>query len=528
MPVLIACHQLMSSDRARIVISRNGESNVEVAGAPYHSSYNPSREAQKFYGPYDIEKADVIFHFGWGLGYAGDALRRRLKPSGQVIIFEPDEEVFSLWRTHADNAILRDPRFKFVVGGRVWQFFDEWTMDGYRETDHFLWLVWPAARQLHGGAATSLQQKFTTRLRDRAANLLTHFQNGRMYFDQALTNFGYQVEPGAGLLFGRFRNVPLVIVSAGPSLDRNVRELRGMEDHCFILAVDTALRPLLAAGVVPHAVIIADPTELNARHVAEVMPESTYLIAEQAVHSLALRSAKRRFLFGLGLFPDPLFAKFGFAKSVLQVWGSVATAALDLAWRMEANPIIFAGQDFGYSWDRDYARHTMFDGREFNVAAGGAHRAEDIWGRNIWTTENLIAYRDFVIRRIKSISNVRFINATEGGILKEGVEILSLRDALYQSCKRKIDIAAILGGCYRPGPIKIAAIEHLCSVLKTATRDCGCLDGFLELTAKQALLKGDDEGVSQTLLWGLAACERLCRTGPGDGTAVNAASISCT
>src|SRR2546425_6410828 len=250
----------MCSERIRIVVSRNGESNLEVAGVPYHSPYNQSREAQKFYSSYTIEKADLILHFGWGLGYAGDVLRQRIKPSAQVIIFEPDEEVFSLWRTHSDTAILQDDRFQFVVGSRVSKFFEEWTLQGCQETDQFLWLIWPAAQQSHSVLVASLQENFTTRLRDRAANLLTHFQNGRMYFENVLANFEYQGEPDAGCLFGRFRNVPLVIVSAGPSLDRNIRELRNMEGRCFILAVDTALRPLLAAGVAPHAVIIADPT----------------------------------------------------------------------------------------------------------------------------------------------------------------------------------------------------------------------------------------------------------------------------
>src|SRR5207249_5018397 len=114
-------------------------------------------------------------------------------------------------------------------------------------------------------------------------------------------------------------------------LDLNIQDLRGAADRCFILAVDTALRPLLAAGVTPHALIVADPSELNARHVVGAVPESVYMIAEQAVQPAALEAARLRFLFGLGLFPDPLFKKFGFAKSTLEVWGSVATGALDLA-----------------------------------------------------------------------------------------------------------------------------------------------------------------------------------------------------
>src|SRR5947207_12101996 len=139
-------------------------------------------------------------------------------------------------------------------------------------------MEWPAALREHAALAELLRLQLKQYLRDRAANLLTHFQRGERYFQNAVRNFRYQRDADAGLLFGRFRNVPLVIVSAGPSLDLNIEELRGIEDRCFILSVDTALRPLLAAGVTPHAVITADPSEMNARHVAGVMPLSTYLI----------------------------------------------------------------------------------------------------------------------------------------------------------------------------------------------------------------------------------------------------------
>jgi len=504
----------MSGERVRKAITRSGDLNVEVEGFPYHSAYDPKREAAKFYGAYPIEKSDVILQFGWGLGYCADILISRMKPSARVIVFEPDEELFRLFKTHVDQSrIANDPRFQFVVGSSVRHFFDAWTLQGCRETDEFLWIIWPGAEQLHRSLATLLQESFKMRLRDHAANLLTHFQNGGMYFENALANFEYQTDPDAGRLFGRLRGIPLVIVSAGPSLDRNIRELRGVEDRCFILAVDTALRPLLAAGVQPHAVLIADPTELNARHVVGALPESVYLIAEQAIHNSALRAASRRFLFGLGLFPDFLCGKFGLSKSSLQIWGSVATGALDLACRMGASPIIFAGQDLAFSWDRDYARHTMFDGRPFDIDREGTHREVDIWGRDVRTTENLIAYRDFFVRKIRQTSGVRFINATEGGILTDAVEILSLRDALAQSCSRPHDIAGILRTAHSVAGGKEtevrAALDHLCRVLDGQSSECGCLNGFLDLTAKEAVLKDDREALNGKIAWGRTICEQF-------------------
>jgi hypothetical protein len=505
----------MTSESLRFVQSRAGQINVEVDGVPYHSAYNPAREAQKFYGSYAIEKADIILHFGWGLGYAGDVLLDRIKSSARVVILEPDEELFKQSMMQRDNRkVFQDSRFQFVVGPSLCQFFDEWPFKECQETDEFMWLIWPAAQQRHRTLLDSLRENFSIRLRDRAGNLLTHFKNGRLYFENVLSNFEFLDDADAGSLFGRFLRMPLVIVSAGPSLDRNIRDLRGASDRCFILAVDTALRPLLAAGVFPHAVIIADPTELNAAHIAGIVPESTCLIAEQAVHTSVLRSASRRFLFGLGLFPDPLFAKFGFAKSSLQVWGSVATAALDLACKMGADPIIFAGQDFAYSWGRDYARNTIFDGNGFNAAVAGTHSMIDIWGREVRTTENLIAYRDFFVRKMRQIAGVRFINATEGGILTEGVEILSLRDALHQCCKERLDVRFprhVPRGTGGTENGRLKAFAHLMDVFQSRSSDCGCLNGFLELTAKKALLRQDAEALNESILWGWRLCEGLHR-----------------
>src|SRR5690349_20160988 len=113
--------------RLRCVTTRSGDESVEVEGFACHSLYNPIREAQKIYTAEPIEKADVILHFGWGLGYGGEVLRGRLKPSARVVVFEPDEELFKLCSLRAGSQnVLKDPRFKFVIGTQACQFFDEW------------------------------------------------------------------------------------------------------------------------------------------------------------------------------------------------------------------------------------------------------------------------------------------------------------------------------------------------------------------------------------------------------------------
>jgi hypothetical protein len=272
--------------------------------------------------------------------------------------------------------------------------------------------------------------------------------------------------------------------------------------------MDTSLRPLLAAGITPHAVMAADPSELNARHTTGAIPSSVYLIAEQGIQTSVLESAKERFLFGLGLFPDPLFAEFGFAKSSLEVWGSVATAALDLACRIDANPVIFIGQDFAYSWGRAYASNTIFDGLPFSAEWSGPMTEIDVWGEAVHTTENMIAYRDFFVRKMRTRPDIRFINATEGGILRHGAERLSLAEALRQSARQGCNISAVLRSRYQIQRISNDALTHFHQVLQTRRQKCGCLPAFLELVAKQAVLEGDSGEIEKRIQWGLQLTEQ--------------------
>ena len=460
---------------------------------------------QKFYSRIRLEEADVLLHFGWGLGDCGEILQKRVRPGARVIVFEPDDALFrQSVAESADRTIFQDPRFEFVTGAKVNHFFENWGLGDFQETDRFLWVQSPGVTAAQAAAAESLRVQFRAHLRDRAGNLLTHLKNGEKYFQNAILNLRFQSDADAGLLFGRFRNIPLVIVSAGPSLDRNIRRLLGFQERCFILSVDTAVRPLLAAGITPHAAIIADPSELNAKHIVGAMPESTYLIAEQAIHPSALQAATKRFLFGLGLFPDQLFAEFGFAKSRIEAWGSVATTALDLACRMGANPIIFIGQDFAYSWNRTYALNTIYNGNYYDVSqSSGKVRTRDIWGEEVYTTENLLAYRDFFVRRIREAKGVRFINATEGGIFTQGAEILSLQDALHQCAVRRIDVNQMLQDCHRPSQPSTEALVHLQQVLLSRKSDCACLRGFLELTAKEHVLNRNQAGIENKIQWGM-------------------------
>ena len=107
----------MSPQRLRSVTTQSGQINVEVDGVPYHSTYNPQREAQMFYRSHPVEEADVVLHFGWGSRVTG------LRSCGSVSNPTPGssfssqtEELFKFSLAQVDNrTVLQDHLFRSLL-----------------------------------------------------------------------------------------------------------------------------------------------------------------------------------------------------------------------------------------------------------------------------------------------------------------------------------------------------------------------------------------------------------------------------
>lgn len=123
--------------------------------------------------------------------------------------------------------------------------------------------------------------------------------------------------------------------------------------------------------------------------------------------------------------------------------------ALDFALLLQCDPIIFVGQDLAHTDGRIYCSGIYFDeewfadirdpeGWKTRIEQIRSSRrtvtAEDIFGRPIESTDKLMAYWNWIVKVMQNHPEVHFINATEGGILRDFVTISSLREALYRHC----------------------------------------------------------------------------------------------
>ncbi|MFN8060730.1 MAG: 6-hydroxymethylpterin diphosphokinase MptE-like protein, partial [Vicinamibacterales bacterium] len=265
---------------------------------------------------------------------------------------------------------------------------------------------------------------------------------GGLYLRNTIANLPALVEsPGVDVWGASLAGAPAIVLGAGPSLDANLATLAGidrMNERALLVAVDTALKPMLAAGLEPHLVVAVDPAPANARTLLECdMPEHAWLVAEASLDPRVVeRFAGRVALFPVGTnHPWPwLRQTAGLVRPTLRAWGSVLVSAYDLALQLGCDPVVFAGADLAYTGGRPYCRHTIYDADWARRIADGSETLESIWddircshelieelgvdGAPTMAPAHLMAVRDWLAADAAKRPERRIVNASGGGLLK--------------------------------------------------------------------------------------------------------------
>lgn len=425
-------------------------------GGYIHSSVDPWQEARRLVETADIAEPDVLVVLGLGLGYHLLELYRRFPRARALVVVEPDvgvlraamecndlERVFGTDRVHwgvgLSEAELRRLVRPVLDTDRVRsaQFFQHPASLRRRPTDYL-------------GAAAVIRDV----LLDAVANLVTVLAYGADWLNNHWFNIGHVVaNPGVQHLFGRFHGKPAIIVSAGPSLDKNVHLLAEAKGRAVILCVDTALKALLRHGIHPDFVLSIDGSLLNYRHFEGVDVDDVRLVAEPGTHYRILDEFRGPKL--IASFDSPTMRwleSFAGEKGFVLTGGSVATFAFPLAMLMGADPIIFVGQDLSYPDGKFYASGTYYadNGYRFDTASMLRVPAND--GGEVVTPRNMYTFLKWFEDAIACNPERTYINATEGGARIQGTRVMTLREALERYCREPVPVAQVLAEIPAPRP----------------------------------------------------------------------------
>ena len=422
------------------------------------SNYDPISEASRYLNSLSIDDSINFIVLGLGLGYQVSEIIRKSSKQIKVYIFEKDPELLALAIQKSDlSEIFKHPGVKLFVD------IDPLEIDKLMVSERTNFTLNEYSLIKHKALVDrnidyyySLVKEIEKFFKESSINFKTQQVHSKLYYKNIFQNLrSLKESPGINSLKDKLHNIPALICSAGPSLDKNIQLIKSARDSFFLIAVATALKPLLYNGIKPDVVISIDPDEQSIKSFDLSMDRNnTWLVYNASVPSVIPKSfPNKRIAFDLDFYLAEWFKNHSQDKGSLGKIFSVAHSALNFAKFLDCSPIILVGQDLSFNKQRLHCLHTFYQDESMRYVSKfkplyyfnrikylnfgkNLTSNEDIYGFQIVSTIAMNSYNHIFSNSLDS--SKFFINSTEGGVPIKGMNNISLREALYNYCKDSV------------------------------------------------------------------------------------------
>ncbi len=419
------------------------------------SRYDPGAEARTLVSVIDHARHAGIVMLGLGVGHHVALAADDMGEYGLMIVFEPDVSLLRAVFERIDctrwlampNVILADESMdRPELTRRIDRFASMLTL-GTILVEH------PPSRARCGDKLAAFGKVMTEILAYCRTNVATALVNAsRTCANLAANVHLYAAGADTDALHRLASGHPAVCVGAGPSLVKNVDLLRdaAVRRNVVVIAVQTTLKPLLDRGIRPDFVTALDYSAICRRFYEDLPPlPDVTLVAEPKSNPAILENFPGPMRLLRNEFLDTMIGPLARPRKAIATGATVAHLSFYLAQHLGCDPILFIGQDLGFSDGLYYAPGTAihdvwapelgpFASVEFmeftRIMRHRRHlsRHTDIHGRPIFSDEQMVTYlkqfeRDFAQA---ASSGQRIIDCTEGGMPKAHTTRMPLAEAL--------------------------------------------------------------------------------------------------
>ncbi len=425
---------------------------VNKDGKTYNlnSLFSPLNETEYIYKELEVKKTTpLVCLFGVATGLIAEKILDNMAFDGNLLIFEPDKSIidYCIDSGNIDECdeiekrvasrlkrIIEDDRTVLCIEEENSLYFSR-SLDDVIDLPEIMGM-----KVLCNGGYTKLYPQsyktFLHNIKDCTERVTTnrntykHFSED--FLDNPLKNLclcknAYLCSDLKKIVT---EDIPVVIVSAGPSLEKNIKLLASLKGHALIFAVDTALKYLIRENIIPDLTITIDARKQVENFELESVKDIPCIFSGKSNPViLYAQKGKMIFLDGQDSYIDVLLKQLGKKMSDrLGTGGSVATAAFAVAYMLKSKYIILVGQDLAYSGENSHAGGI----KEKSVHIDSY--TEDIYGNPIKTRSDWVGYIKWFEDAIKLIKESKrdtiVIDATEGGAKIHGSEIMTLKEVI--------------------------------------------------------------------------------------------------
>lgn len=439
--------ELYDAGERSVLIAAKEDGPAYQLDSMYRSDLAPWVWGEQMQIDHQVYMPKYIF-FGIGNGsllrilleYSDDTLR--------VIVYEPYLLFFKELIGLCDYTdLIADQRVEWIVED-VPHVFEEflYRFADFRDLNKLYYQPYPNYRNLFPKEQQDTRWNVQLFHNSVQATQDVLMRYGKQYFTNTIRNMADLVQTKSLLdLYQKMpKEMPFIMVASGPSLDKNIDELKGLKGRAFIMAADSALRVLLKHGIVPDMFVSVD-AQKNQKHFEYPGVESIPIFTDGTnnYQTLLKIKAPKFFMNDMNPHVNHFLTKRGILLPSFSSGGSVANDGYALASAMGFETIILVGQDLAYTDNKTHSQESVRGEWKLDANEFIHDEADGYYGGKVKTSHEFQLYQKWFEEEIPKHPECHTINATEGGVLIRGAENMPLSEAVARYCTKVYDIDGI-------------------------------------------------------------------------------------
>jgi hypothetical protein len=400
-----------------------------------HSKYAPIQEAARMVKAqlkgYDFFEKVIVY--GFGCGHHIRELQKIVEDNVEIEVWETNIAFFyEVLKQDDFTNIFKDKRLKIKITQQINEFFSEFeSLDSNKVA---IIIHQPSLRLI-----PKFLHPFQLAMEKFLVKMTTINNFSHVLKENFLSNTSLEHSSIASFV-QQFENVPVIMVSAGPSLEKNIHLLHEAQKHSLVCCVGTALKPLLNSGIHPDFFMMIDPKDQVFEQIEDICDLNIPLFYLSTVNkNVPLKYKGPKFI----VYQEGYLLAEEYAHRegipIIRSGGSVATALFDLLLKFGFSSICLVGQDLAYI---NQQTHVM-GSHNFKHFTTLSDEVIYIPSFNqldqVPTSKQFLVYRDW-FTNIARLENRSLYNATEGGAHIEGFEHITLIEFIEKN--KEVDISA--------------------------------------------------------------------------------------
>lgn len=341
------------------LVQENNTYNIFYKEKYIHNIENPLAEANEIFSMAENIPVSIHLIYGLGLGYLFQIAS--LKSQGSVILYEPDLNVMWLAFTLVDfsNDILKPNVY-------ITSTFEElsyaiYQKSGMKNTPTLLSL--PSQREFNLEEFENFVRKLQETIGSYALDLKYTQQKFYPSLKMLIQNIPSLLTELPLVRFkDAYKGKTAVIVSAGPTLDRNIENLKKYRERFILFSVGTAVKTLFANNIKPDFLCIIET--YNSSKQVEGLDLSDVNFITEPYSNPALRKFKYKNIYSHISTNMPVNHFWGeTCEEDIEEYlskGTVSYTALNCARILGCSKLVFVGQDLAYIEGQCYSKDSAY------------------------------------------------------------------------------------------------------------------------------------------------------------------------